>query len=165
MSRRKTARELALAGTYRADRHGGTRPTFTPGARCPAYLSKAAKSEWRRLAPELEANGLLTEASSAIFASYCSAFAFWKESQQQIAADGLVIRIQSTTRTGQTIRPVPNPAIKNLHTFARLMLEAASRLGIDPLAAMKIETPLAPPAPKDNDPLAAIAPSWKQFVD
>ena len=39
--------------------------------RCPAGLSPRARTEWRRLAPELFRLGLLTMADQVIFAMYC----------------------------------------------------------------------------------------------
>ena len=132
---RKTRQQLEMQGTFRADRHAGRNtPTFTTGAKCPAYLSREAKAEWRRVAPELEAQGLLTSGSAQVLASYCSSFAHWRESEQAMQRDGLVILTKSTTRTGETIKPVPNPAVRNYQTFKRLMLEAASRFGLDPLS-------------------------------
>ena len=39
----------------------------------PAWLPPGAKREWKRVAPELEAVGLLTEVDMLAFASYCIA--------------------------------------------------------------------------------------------
>ena len=40
-----------------------------------AWLSPEAKKEWRRVAPELERCGLLTEVDIGLLAAYCDAFA------------------------------------------------------------------------------------------
>lgn len=46
---------------------------------CPKWLEPEAKKEWRRLAKQMEAIGILTEVDMAAFAGYCQAYAenFW----------------------------------------------------------------------------------------
>ena len=46
---------------------------------CPKWLEPEAKKEWRRLSKQLEQIGVLTEVDQAAFASYCQAYARWKE--------------------------------------------------------------------------------------
>jgi phage terminase small subunit len=63
-----------LEGERNKDRINFDEPKFKPKApKCPSWLSKEARREWRRLAPDLERLGLLTDADLAMFASYCSA--------------------------------------------------------------------------------------------
>ena len=45
--------------------------------KCPAWLSKEAKREWKRLVPFLEQAGLLTQVDRAAFAGYCQSYADW----------------------------------------------------------------------------------------
>ena len=40
---------------------------------CPKWLEPEAKKEWRRLAKQMEAIGILTEVDMAAFAGYCQA--------------------------------------------------------------------------------------------
>jgi len=54
-----------------------TRSMTVSKARCPTWLSPGAKSEWRRIAPELERMGLLTALDRAAFAAYCESYAQW----------------------------------------------------------------------------------------
>lgn len=42
---------------------------------CPKWLEPEAKKEWRRLAKQMEAIGILTEVDMAAFAGYCQAYA------------------------------------------------------------------------------------------
>src|SRR5215813_2198969 len=122
--RRTTNEHKSLRGTLRADR---TRHelAFKAGAKCPTWLSKTARAEWKRISDDLEANGLLTSANQHILATYCASFAHWKESEADIQKNGLLIVIESTTRTGMTRKPVSNPAVKNYLQFKRATLEAA----------------------------------------
>lgn len=157
MSRRKPVSNLVMSGGYRADRHANRHElTFRHGAKCPSWLDAEAKKEWKRIAPELEAQGILTSVSAQILASYCSSFAHWKQSEAEIQKNGLVISIQSTTRTGQTIKPVPNPAVKNYLTVKRLMLESAAKFGLDPLSSQRVDAVPQQPAREEDDPLATL---------
>ena len=64
-----------LHGERNKDRINVNEPKPTPKApKCPTWMSKEGRKEWRRLAPELERLGLLTKADLAMFAAYCSAF-------------------------------------------------------------------------------------------
>ena len=47
--------------------------------KCPDWLLPEAKKEWKRLAPALEAMGVLTMADQTAFEGYCQAYARWKE--------------------------------------------------------------------------------------
>lgn len=49
---------------------------------CPKWLEPEAKKEWRRLAKQMEAIGILTEVDMAAFAGYCQAYARWKEAEE-----------------------------------------------------------------------------------
>ena len=51
---------------------------------CPKWLEPEAKKEWRRLAKQMEAIGILTEVDMAAFAGYCQAYARWKEAEEVI---------------------------------------------------------------------------------
>ena len=51
---------------------------------CPKWLEPEAKKEWRRLAKQMEAIGILTEVDMAAFAGYCQAYARWKEAEEFI---------------------------------------------------------------------------------
>lgn len=65
------------------------------GVKCPAWLLPEAKKEWKRLAPALEAMGVLTMADTAAFASYCQAYARWREAEDVISQHGPVFRTPS----------------------------------------------------------------------
>lgn len=73
---------------------------------CPTWLSRDAKREWRRIAPELERVGLLTIVDMAGLAGYCESYSLWKRCQEKLTGDGLTYE----TDTGY-IRPRPEVAI------------------------------------------------------
>jgi len=63
-----------LEGEVNKQRINFDEPKPYPKApKCPAWLSTEASREWKRLAPQLERLGVLTENDMAMFAAYCSA--------------------------------------------------------------------------------------------
>lgn len=83
------------------------RPKPAPIApRCPSWLSRRAKAEWRRVAPELEKLGLLTQLDMAALASYCQAWSRVEQCTRIIDAEGLTYesrRVADDEEGGQTV--------------------------------------------------------------
>lgn len=52
--------------------------------KCPSWLDKEAKREWKRVAPELERLGLLTVVDGATLAAYCQSWSMYVAAQQKI---------------------------------------------------------------------------------
>lgn len=63
---------------------------------CPKWLEPEAKKEWRRLAKQMEAIGILTEVDMAAFAGYCQAYARWKEAEEFITQHGTIVKTPSS---------------------------------------------------------------------
>jgi P27 family predicted phage terminase small subunit len=57
----------------------------------PAWLSKEAKAEWRRVMPILIERRILTDADLGILESYCVATGIVREAQRLLSKDGLVL--------------------------------------------------------------------------
>lgn len=93
-------------------------------AKPPRYLRKAARSEWRRLAPTLEAIGLLTKADQAFFAAYCDAVANHAAVSERLDREGMTITDQFGTRK--------NPLIGVQRNYAETMIRYGGRFGLSP---------------------------------
>ncbi|MBR5010719.1 MAG: phage terminase small subunit P27 family [Clostridia bacterium] len=92
---------------------------------CPQYLLPDARREWKRLAPVLIQMGLLTAADVIPFAAYCTAFARWKEAEEEITKHG------SIYKDGEgRIRPNPYIAIANQQL--REIKSLAAEFGLTP---------------------------------
>ena len=79
-----------LQGTYRKDRDGGENPSPASSIpNCPSFLKGEARREWKRISPELAANGLLSELDRAALAAYCSSWGMYVETDKVIRAEGL----------------------------------------------------------------------------
>jgi P27 family predicted phage terminase small subunit len=124
---RKTNELHRIQGTYREDRHGKRGlevPVEVPS--CPAWLSKPAKAEWRRITRELEAAGRISQLDRALLTAYCEAFA---------ELEGLSAEIAKVSSPAEAIRlglvGAKNNAAKRLVTVGRqLGLSPVSRLSL-----------------------------------
>jgi P27 family predicted phage terminase small subunit len=122
--RRQPAAAHRLAGTYRRDRHGAARPAppaKVPGM--PAWLSREAKAEWRRVSTELLALGLLTVIDRAALAAYCQAFAELMEATRMLEREGRIVDQDVMNKDG-----VVTGSVKKLHPAVRLQRDAFARV-------------------------------------
>ena len=76
--------------------------------KCPAWLLPEAKKEWKRLAPALEAMGVLTMADLTAFEGYCQAYARWKEAEAFITQHGSIF--QTPAAMCSRCRRCPSPS-------------------------------------------------------
>jgi P27 family predicted phage terminase small subunit len=88
----------------------------------PAWLSRFAKDEWRRVAPILVERAVLTEADLGTLESFCVSSGIVRQAQIEISRDGLVIAGKRHAAFG-----VLNAA----QTTARL---CAAELGLTPVS-------------------------------
>lgn len=101
----------------------------------PAWLSKVARREWRRLAPTLEACGLLTYADSNAFGEYCEALANYIAATARVQEEGHVIE----DRLGRRV----NPSVSAQSKFFEQTLRLGQRFGLTPSdrTGIKVTTP------------------------
>lgn len=103
----------------------------------PAWLSKDAKAEWKRVAAILVERNVLTDADLGTLESYCTATGLIRECQREINSKGLTIIGPKG--------PMRNPAINAQNaaiTQARLL---ANELGLTPVSRSR------PAIRDDND--------------
>jgi phage terminase small subunit len=72
----------------------------------PSFLDDVAAAEWRRVAPELHALRLLTALDLNPLAAYCQAFARWRQAEEALATERVLIV------TGSTGNAIQNPLIR-----------------------------------------------------
>lgn len=100
--------------------------------RAPAWLSKDAKAEWKRVIPILIERRILTDADLASFENYCAAIGQVREMQRLIKRTGPVVENDRGPRA--------HPAVKiqsDAMTRARLL---ASELGLTPVSRSRPAT-------------------------
>jgi P27 family predicted phage terminase small subunit len=151
--RRKSAAEKLATGTYRPERDRKS-PQFVAAtgiaSKPPTYLksNKLAMEEWKRVAPYLEAEGILKETDVSLLASYCVLYSRWREAAAEVEKNGQVITITSTTRTGRTEKLAANPSVRNEILYQSAMMRSAVKFGLNPLDRPRVE---ASPFEHDED--------------
>ena len=99
--------------------------------KCPAWLLPEAKREWKRLAPALEAMGVLTMADLTAFEGYCQAYARWKEAEEFITRHGSIFQ----TPSGY-VQQVPQVSIAQQNL--KIMQSFCSEFGLTPATRARI---------------------------
>jgi P27 family predicted phage terminase small subunit len=99
--------------------------------KCPSWLMPEAKKEWKRLAPSLEAMGVLTTADITAFAGYCQAYARWKEAEEFISQHGSIFQ----TPSGY-VQQVPQVSIAQQNL--KIMQSFCSEFGLTPATRSRI---------------------------
>lgn len=138
--------KLKLTGAYRNDRHGDRgEPTHAPGVpSMPSVLTGYAAKEWDRIIGALDSS-MLTKADRAMLAAYCVAVSQWRESQEIIDRDGLLL----PGHNGSLRR---NPALMIQKQAMEVIVSVSARFGLTPAdrARMKLGEK------KGDDPLADL---------
>ena len=153
----KTGRKPKPTALKKLEGNPGKRPlnTMEPtppnvSIHCPQYLLPDARKEWKRLAPILIQMGLLTAADVVPFAAYCTAFARWKEAEEEISRHGSIYK----DNEGR-IRPNPYIAIANQQL--REIKSFAAEFGLTPSnRSAMIANVYAVMNPSRVDPMEAI---------
>lgn len=116
--------------------------TRSPAIKPPPTLSTAAQSHWKRLAPELQAAGTLSQKTSGILAALCVAYARWEDAEKQLDAKGPIVKSPNGF-------PVPNPYLPVSQKAVQQIRQLSEVLGLTPKstkpASSKSEQPPAPP--------------------
>lgn len=139
--------KLKVTGSWRADaraKEGEPQPSSTP-PKCPAWLPKQAKLEWRKLAPELSRLGLLTLVDEGALAGYCAAYAALRKAQETIDKDGEYLMVggfydeaAKEWRGGQT---QPHPALVERRAQMKAVKDFSALFGLDPSSRTRLRVP------------------------
>lgn len=112
----------------------------------PAWLSRDAKAEWRRVLPILIERRILTKADLASLENYCTAIGQVREMERHLQENGHVVEVFKLDSEGEKISlgMKRNPAVgiqSDAMTRARLL---AAELGLTPVSRSR-------PAIRDDD--------------
>lgn len=100
----------------------------------PKWLKNEGLKIWHRLAPQLRAMKLLTDADAPAFARYCKHYARWLELQKRMDVQGDIYEI--VTASG-TVRRA-DPAFVMADRLDRMMLAIEDRFGLNPAERQRI---------------------------
>lgn len=124
-------------------------PPSPPPSRpyCPAWLSPFAKTEWRRVVPELDRLGVLTRVDRSMLAGYCQEVANFKDATDIIVEAGLMVK-------GQKGNAVKNPMLQVQRDALRLMAQYSAMFGLTPADRVRLV----------GDPGAGSAPDLESIL-
>jgi len=105
--------------------------------KCPNWLHKYAKKEWKAIVPKLEEYGLLTEVDATALAAYCQAYARWREAEEFMSRHNTVFKT-----TSGYIQQVPQVVIAQ--KYMALMSTYLSKFGLSPADRVGMVNPKGP---------------------
>lgn len=108
---------------------------------CPDHLSILARDEWDRIAPILNAMGILTLADRAVMAAYCQAYGRWVDAEDRLRNSPTFIKTQSGYIQQSPWLGIAN---KQMELMSRYMAE----LGLTPASRSRLVNLLPEPAPE-----------------
>lgn len=110
---------------------------------CPYWLSPRAKSEWRRIVPELEKLGLISKIDRSALAGYCEALATVKIATAAIQDHYKRTRKLTTTYTNMrgASNEVPIPELKIARDAWQLVHKFATEFGLTPSSRERFDLP------------------------
>jgi len=123
-----------LHGTFRKDRddHGPRVPIGAP--ECPAWLPRLAKKYWGKIAPDLEAVGLLSVTDLGAFAAHCDSMGRYEEITKKLKRlDDLLDKTPQDYMVQSAMFTVRNKLWDQV-------MRSAQEFGLTPAARSKVKT-------------------------
>lgn len=123
----------------------------------PAYLSKEARKEWKRVLPLLEARGSVTEADAMALTVYCEAVSRYVAALKSLERDGITVTTVVLDSNGQAHKSAkPNHSLKVAETCERTIRAFLREFGCTPLTRERIKPAAEPEADEGSGLLALL---------
>lgn len=101
-------------------------PVIAPGApECPSYLHDLARQTWFAVCAILNEMRVITRADENVVARYCTIFCRWREAEESLEKDGMVI----TSPNGY---PIQNPYLAIANKSSEQLDRLDTKLGLSP---------------------------------
>jgi P27 family predicted phage terminase small subunit len=113
--------------------------------RCPAHLTKAARTEWHRLVKQLDAVALLTNLDRGALAMYCQAWGDHVDAQEMIKKTGVVVLEEGNLHR--------NPYYFVSNKAVEQMCKLGPLLGLDPSSRSRLHVERRP---EDRDEMEIL---------
>lgn len=98
---------------------------------CPSHLDKVARAEWHRSIRLLHEMGLVTQLDRAALACYCQAWSRWKQAEEHLCNDGLIIKSPQGYPMQSPYLPIANKAMQQIRAFlTEFGMTPCSRVGL-----------------------------------
>jgi len=139
---------LAMRGSWRAKIRPGEPqpPKGTP--KCPAHLTPAQKTIWRRLVNMLKLMNILTKVDGTQLERYCVYYCRWRECEEFIAKNGISYPIKSDEPTYYVVRMpgsktavigfVEHPQLRESHRLDVALKHIEMQFGLTPAARARL---------------------------
>ncbi len=123
-------------------------PQFSGLPKCPSWLAKDAKREWKRVTAELAHVGLLKSTDQAALAAYCVAYGRWQTAEAIVTAEGQTVREPIVSKDGAVLgyKTKRHPATIIARDERHSMRASASLFGFDPSSRSRLVVADAAPA-------------------
>jgi P27 family predicted phage terminase small subunit len=119
-------------------------PKFEPVApKCSSRLDSGAKKEWRRIAPELERLGLLTNADKVVFEMYCQVYCECVVLEKFIKENGTTYSYVKRNKFNQIISEYETqyPQVSQLDKKRNLLIRICAEFGLTPSSRGRMSLP------------------------
>jgi P27 family predicted phage terminase small subunit len=115
-------------------------PQFPGTPKCPSWLDKDAKVEWRRVTAELAALNMLAAVDQCALAGYCQSYSRWKQAESLVTKHGLLLTEPILSKTGEVIgqRIKRNPATTIASDALKSLARYGSLFGFDPSSRARL---------------------------
>lgn len=142
----------------RRDAEAALRPPVDD-IKCPTWLGKAGRREWKRVIKSLTDSKLMTNIDVASLAVYCDAVDKYAEASQKIKEQGEVVRqgvVRQVMDNGAIVETnagklIQNPYVLVATKYAGIIARFAGAFGLDPSARAGLAIPKDPKStPKDK---------------
>jgi P27 family predicted phage terminase small subunit len=122
-------------------------PQPTQGApSCPLWLNSMAKTEWKRIVPELDAIGMLSVVDRVALTAYCQAYARWRKAETAIQDSFIYDFMDKDFKMKRVKKPEVQIAIDSLNQVKAFCVE----FGLTPSSRSRISVL---PKKDSGDPL------------
>lgn len=111
--------------------------------RCPAWLSKEAKKEWRRIAPLLMRLKLLTQVDMSTLAAYCHSYAQLIAAEAYLSKHGLGYAIPHLNEEGKLVgmRTGEWPQVRTARKCKEEIATFSAMFGLSPVDRSRLSVP------------------------
>ena len=131
----------------RARRRAEPKPKAGP-VKCPRWLHKEAKAEWKRVADQLVDLGVVTSIDTTVLAAYCQSYARWHEAELELSDNGATMELYDDDDIVKYIQQSPWVSIAQKER--QMMLRFAQELGLTPSARTRLDTAARPTLDDDE---------------
>ena len=155
---------------------GGSRHTHRPPRtdepnppaeipKCPSFLDKFAKKEWKRMAALLADLGIIAQVDMATLAKYCESYSIWAQASKKIQEQGMIFmtprrKSTKTTKDGTILEketggglPIINPYFSIANKAKEQMEKSATEMGCTPSSRTRVKatgTPAKEEKPRER---------------